>query len=461
MTAEGVDRDGAARLQRSGLTSRASSASPSSSATVERLRRWPLRSPRGRPAGRLARRRAAADRRRSSIRRAPPRRSAAGRPPGRRAALRARRRLRRRRAARGAGPRTSPSATSTPAGAVAETSARGRAGPPARRRRPPPRRRVPARARRRRRRTCGRSRARRSSAPPGSRGPRPPPRPRRPSSPGRRRPPRSRTRRRAEAAVPPASAPAESGSRQIGAEARQRTASSVADRSPSRRRPWGAAALRSTSNRWAQREQAASSSPPARELRRGAAVGGGGVEGARHVAQARRRAWRWPGGPRARRGGTSRRRRTRERGRPRGRALRPPRRRRAPPGSRRRVGRIGTRAPDVERVDRLEARIEQSGEAPARRLGDLGEPEPDALGHVGHERALGAGVVHRSDAARGRRRCRPPSCRKSSSVSAISSRSCTLVAPQASNNASHAPSSPARAPECAGPWSGPSPSCRR
>ncbi len=56
----------------------------------------------------------------------------------------------------------------------------------------------------------------------------------------------------------------------------------------------------------------------------------------------------------------------------------------------------GRRAPppNIERVDRIEPRVEQLGELLGRGRRDLGKAEPDRLRDIDHERPLGSRVVH-------------------------------------------------------------------
>ena len=70
--------------------------------------------------------------------------------------------------------------------------------------------------------------------------------------------------------------------------------------------------------------------------------------------------------------------------------------------------RLGARAPHVQRVARLQARIEHLGQPPQRGLADRAERHAQFGGQVGDVRPFQAGVVHRGDPAAPPRRRPPP-----------------------------------------------------
>ena len=69
---------------------------------------------------------------------------------------------------------------------------------------------------------------------------------------------------------------------------------------------------------------------------------------------------------------------------------------------------VRSRPPDVQRVGRLQSRIEQPGQPAPGVVPDGGEGDADRLGHVGHQRPLGSRVVHRGDAGAGTPATRRP-----------------------------------------------------
>ena len=70
--------------------------------------------------------------------------------------------------------------------------------------------------------------------------------------------------------------------------------------------------------------------------------------------------------------------------------------------------RLGARAPHVQRVARLQARVEHPGQPPQRGLADRAERHAQVGGQVGDVRPLQAGVVHGGDPAARPRRRPPP-----------------------------------------------------